>query len=217
MVGPAALACGTPPSVQAPAQPADGASAARGEPLEAAAPVTAAAPEPGVAGAAGETAAAPQPGAPANNLIENGDFSAALEPWGAHATRSASGRPVQAERIDGALCVRLFGDESVVAGWPVAGSPQRVELAEGERYRLALRTAARGQLPVRCVAKLGHQLPPYTGAFVTELPLGADWTPFATEFVARRDDDRAGLALECDSPPGAGSALVCFDDVTLQR
>jgi len=63
------------------------------------------------------------------------------------------------------------------------------------------------------VAKVGHQLPPYTAALVAPLPLSASFQAFQFPFTATHDDDRAGVAVECRPAPGSSAAEVCIDDV----
>lgn len=149
---------------------------------------------------------------PAQNRIENGDFSGGVAPWGAHVSRSAT--PLLPRLEGGVLCTAVQGGQEIIVGWPVSGSAASFTLVAGARYELSLLASVSGTLPVECVIKVGHQVAPYTTAFATRLPLGRStlerWT---TSFTPDHADDRAGLAIECRGAPGSSTADVCIDEV----
>ncbi|HTV22561.1 MAG TPA: hypothetical protein VMG12_27925 [Polyangiaceae bacterium] len=153
--------------------------------------------------------------APANR-ITNGDFSAGIAPWGAHRVGSPSAAPSPEPRLEnGALCTTLHGGEELVIGWPTAGRTESFALAAGEEYELSLRASMSGALATKCIVKVGHQLAPYTGAFVADLTSSPVLAPFSARFRPDHADDRAGIAIECRGEPGPLSADVCIDDVSL--
>lgn len=156
------------------------------------------------------------PAAPAPNLVENGDFSRGMAPWGAHLAGAAEGHPLQPRLVDGALCTELQSGEEVIVGWPVSGSAEFFSLVAGQKYELSLRASVSGARPPLCVIKVGHQLAPYTGAFSARLPVGPRLQPFSFSFAPDHPDDRAGIALECRAEPGSSPADVCIDDVSLR-
>jgi hypothetical protein len=63
------------------------------------------------------------------------------------------------------------------------------------------------------VAKVGHQLPPYTAALGATMHLTASFQSFQFPFVADHDDDQAGIAVECRAAPDTSPGDVCIDDV----
>lgn len=153
--------------------------------------------------------------APANR-ISNGDFSTGIAPWGAHRAGAPSPAPPPEPRLEnGALCTTLHGGEELIIGWPTAARPEFFALAAGEEYELSLRASMSGALGTKCSVKVGHQLAPYTAAFVAELTSSPLLAPFSGRFRPDHSDERAGIAIECRGEPGAASADVCIDDVTL--
>lgn len=182
----ATSACHAGPSVEHPADRAESASALRHE------------------------AAAPA------NRITNGDFSGGVAPWGAHRAGAPSAAAPPEPRLEnGALCTTLHGGEELIIGWPTAGRPEFFALAAGQEYELSLRASMSGALATKCIVKVGHQLAPYTGAFVADLTSSPVLTPFSARFTPDHSDDRAGIAVECRGEPGPASADVCIDDVSL--
>ena len=161
-----------------------------------------------------EAAAPPHDVAAPPNCVVNGDFSAGIAPWGAHWGGASRAAPPEPRIESGALCTTLHGGDELIVGWPTAGRPELCALDAGKAYALSLRVST-GAPGLKCVVKVGHQLAPYTGAFVAELPSSAALSPFSAPFTPAHSDDRAGIAIECRAEPGTASADVCIDDVRL--
>lgn len=190
----AASACHAAPSVEHPAPRAESAGAEN----------------------AGAEAAAAGDAAGSANRIANGDFSAGIAPWGAHRAGPPSPAPPPEPRLEnGALCTTLHGGEELIIGWPTAERPEFFALAAGEEYELSLRASVSDELATKCIVKVGHQLAPYTGAFVADLVSSPVLAPFSARFKPDHADERAGIAIECRGEPGPASADVCIDDVSL--
>ncbi|HKO93534.1 MAG TPA: hypothetical protein VJU61_20410 [Polyangiaceae bacterium] len=157
-------------------------------------------------------AAPPLSVSPGANLIGNGDFSHSAVPWAATALRAdRSTRRLEVQLRDGALCVSLPRQTGLILGWPVAGSPDHFPIAAGRRYQLSVR-ASTGSAGLDCVAKVGHQLPPYTAVLAAPMHLTPSFQAFQFPFTAQRDDERAGVAVECLAR-GPSDTEVCIDDV----
>ena len=154
----------------------------------------------------------PRPAAPSPNFIGNGDLSRGTAPWGATALMASGARELKTQLRDGALCVSLPAHNALILGWPVDGSPDRLSITAGHRYQLSLR-ASSTSAALDCVAKVGHQLPPYTAVSVAPMTLTPSFQLFQFPFAADHDDDRAGIAVECRAAPGSSDADVCIDDV----
>jgi hypothetical protein len=155
--------------------------------------------------------AAPTPQHP--NLIGNGDFSHGSTPWGAKALMAGgTERELEVRLRDGALCASLPGQGELILGWPTTAGSDQFSLATGRSYQLSLR-ASTTRAGLDCVAKVGHQLPPYTAALGAPMHLTASFQPFQFPFVADHDDERAGIAIECRAPPDTSETDVCIDDV----
>ena len=155
----------------------------------------------------------PQEAAAASSCVTNGDFSSGIAPWGAHWGGAPGAPPPELRIEDGALCTTVHGGQELIVGWPTAGRSELCALDAGKEYVLSLRVSA--QPGVKCIAKVGHQLAPYTGAFVGDLSSSAALSPFSARFTPDHSDDRAGIAIECRAEAGAAPASVCIDDVRL--
>lgn len=146
------------------------------------------------------------------NLISNGDFSQGPAPWAAKALLGGGAeRELPLRLVDGVACASVAAQTELILGWPAAGSSERFEVVAGHSYQLSLLASASGA-PLDCVAKLGHQLPPYAAVAVSPLKLTAALQAFQFPIVAERSDDRAGFALECRV---SAATEVCLDDVVL--
>jgi hypothetical protein len=166
---------------------------------------------PGVPAPAAPAQVAPTP--PRPNLLGNGDFSHSSTPWGAKALAAGGAeRELEVRLRDGALCVSLPGQAELILGWPSTAGSEQFSLARGRSYQLSLR-ASTTSAALDCVAKVGHQLPPYTAAMGAPMHLTASFQAFHFPFVADHDDDRAGIAVECRAAPDTPDADVCIDDV----
>lgn len=165
--------------------------------------------------AANETAHTPVH-EPTSNLIHNGDFSRGIAPWGAHKMGVPQGTPPQqVQWSEGSLCTTLPSGVQVVVGWPSGESTEPLRIVQGKRYALSVEASCSGPVAPKCVAKLGHRVPPYTGVAVLDLGLKPSPEVFQTDFVAQQTDELAGVAVECQLPDTAEDARLCLQRVGL--
>ncbi len=163
----------------------------------------------------GGTGAEPPPRGP--NLIENGDLSAGAALWSTSLWPPLEApKPVPSRVEAGALCASVRGGENVILGWPGdPATPKGFELTPGKRYRFSFRAWSSGPLPVRVVAKAGHQEFPYTAAVQAPVAVSPEQQVFALDFEPEQADAKAGVAFILSAPRGDGKNDVCVDDVAL--
>jgi CubicO group peptidase (beta-lactamase class C family) len=152
------------------------------------------------------------------NLVVNGDFSEGSALWGiTQYVQAARLGPYNHRVKNGIVCMNVVGAERVIMGWPDTEMPTRpsFSLRAGTSYRLFLRASLKGPLPVDVRIKVGDQVPPYVPALRGWAPITNELKSFEVDFQAKRDVERAGVALIIESPPGYGETVLCVDEIAL--
>jgi hypothetical protein len=152
-----------------------------------------------------------------SKLVVHGDLSARGGQWSTFLWPPYSPPEPLPLRVDaGELCVAVKAGQNVIVGWPGgANTPHGFELVAGQRYRLSFRARTTGSLPLRVVAKVGHQEMPFTPAVQAPIPLDSQPHVFAVDFEPEQADAKAGVAFVLSAPRGDAQNDVCLGDVSV--
>ncbi len=142
----------------------------------------------------------------AQNLITNGTFDTAADPWWGHA---AEGAEHTLEVVDGKLCsVMTAGGENP---WDVIIGYSGLALTANQHYRISLSATADADRQIRVKTGLGDA--PYTDYILHRLDVGAAGPlVFDSTYLNLRDDATAQIQFQV----GGSVGTVCVDDIVVE-
>lgn len=157
--------------------------------------------------------------ASAQNLISNGTFDEAKEPWWTHASAPAM---QVAEVVDGRLCSTITGgisaeqaaaDESLskTQTWDVILGYSGIPLVNGQYYKISFSASSTTSRAFRFKIGLGEM--PYTDYYIKTVEAVATPQVFTETFLNIRDNDSAQFQFHIGGVDGD----ICIDDVVVEQ
>lgn len=152
----------------------------------------------------------------AANVLTNGTFDTAKDPWWGNASSSEENPADYVLSVaDGRLCVDMMA--SGKNPWDVIVGYSGVPLSANKYYRIAFTASANVERTIKFKTGLGDA--PYSDYFLQTVSVGPTPKDFSVTYLNLREDPNAQFQYQVGTPSRGTSAMgqVCFDNIVIEE